>query len=222
MARERTISTGRCYLCGGVFAKAAMTTHLKSCRKKAGGSESAPADRRKAFHLVVEGRYAPEYWMHLEVDTGAALETLDRFLRNIWLECCDHMSEFRIDGDRYSFAPFGLGSDTPDVRLRDVLAPGMKFEHAYDFGSTTYLRLKVVAEVESPVRQDEIGMLAQNEPPAIPCDECGKPATQVCRQCMYSGKGWLCEECAARHECDEWMLLPVVNSPRVGVCGYAG
>jgi hypothetical protein len=32
----------------------------------------------------------------------------------------------------------------------------------------------------------------------------------------------LCQACAEDHECGEDMQLPVVNSPRVGVCGYAG
>ena len=35
-------------------------------------------------------------------------------------------------------------------------------------------------------------------------------------------EGWLCQSCADEHECGEDMLLPVVNSPRTGVCGYAG
>jgi hypothetical protein len=31
-----------------------------------------------------------------------------------------------------------------------------------------------------------------------------------------------CEKCLAENECEEEMALPVVNSPRMGVCGYAG
>ena len=36
------------------------------------------------------------------------------------------------------------------------------------------------------------------------------------------GGRWLCEDCAKTHECGEEMLLPVCNSPRLGVCGYCG
>lgn len=46
--------------------------------------------------------------------------------------------------------------------------------------------------------------------------------TQVYAQCIYEGKGWLCDKCGRIHECGEDMLLPVVNSPRVGMCGYTG
>ena len=101
MARKRTISNGKCSLCGGVFDKAAMTSHLKSCLRKQEMAGAATAQkeakRRPVFHLSVEGRYLPEYWMHLEVPAGATLDTLDRFLRDTWLECCGHMSEFEIE-----------------------------------------------------------------------------------------------------------------------------
>jgi hypothetical protein len=60
-------------------------------------------------------------------------------------------------------------------------------------------------------------------------DELEKPLTCIKNglgcwyTCMlYPDEGWLCDECAVGHECGEEMLLPVVNSPRVGVCGYVG
>ena len=64
--------------------------------------------------------------------------------------------------------------------------------------------------------------LARNDPPPIVCEVCGKPAVQVCSQCIYSGEGWVCDEHAADHPYGEEMMLPVVNSPRVGMCGYTG
>lgn len=65
-------------------------------------------------------------------------------------------------------------------------------------------------------------MLARNHPHEIECSYCGKPATHVCRECIYDDGGWLCDDCTEKHECGEEMLLPVVNSPRVGVCAYTG
>jgi hypothetical protein len=220
MAREKIVSSGRCNLCGGVFDKSAMTSHLKPCRKKQTVSEKAKMGT--VFHLLVEGRYQPEYWMHLEVPANATLDALDRFLRDTWLECCGHMSEFEIEGTRYTVEPMDVDDEGMDVQLKDVLSPKTAFLHAYDFGSTTYLKLKVVSEYESDVKGKKVRVLARNEPPVIPCGGCGKPATQVCMECSYSAEGWLCDGCAAEHECGEEMLLPVVNSPRVGVCGYTG
>jgi predicted RNA-binding Zn-ribbon protein involved in translation (DUF1610 family) len=220
------ISNGKCSLCGGVFDKAAMTSHLKSCVRKQETTEASTAQkgakRKPVFHLSVEGRYLPEYWMHLEVPVDATLDTLDRFLRDTWLECCGHMSAFEIQGARYSVEPMDFDDGDMNVKLKDVLAPGMKFYHAYDFGSTTHVTLKVVAERESEITSRHIKVLARNGPPVIPCSRCGAPAVKVCAECVYSGEGWLCEKCAGAHECGDEMLLPVVNSPRVGVCGYTG
>jgi hypothetical protein len=36
------------------------------------------------------------------------------------------------------------------------------------------------------------------------------------------GAAFLCNACVAQHGCGEEMLRPVVNSPRMGVCGYDG
>ena len=223
----RQISKGKCYLCGGTFSKSAMTKHLKSCKQKEGISKTISSGRRprktKSFHLVVEGRYLPDYWMHLEVPANAKFEALDTFLRQIWLECCGHMSAFTVEAKTYSVAPMAEFNDkSMNVKLGQVLSPGMRFYHDYDFGTTTYLALKVVSEQQSQVKGKPIQVLARNEPPLIPCVSCSNTAVQVCGQCTWSGEGWLCDQCAADHECGEDMLLPVVNSPRVGMCGYTG
>ena len=224
MVRRQPTSRGQCGLCGRMFAKARMTTHLKSCTRKAqaGGGGKKNVAKRPVFHIVVEGRYLPEYWMHLEVPTAAKLELLDQFLRDVWLECCGHLSLFQIGDTFYSVSPADMDDEPMSARLRDVVGPGVTFHHQYDFGDTTYLKLKVVSEYESALGARKVRLLARNEPPAIPCSHCGKPAIEVCLECVYSGEGWLCEACASAHECDEEMSLPVVNSPRVGVCGYAG
>ena len=223
---SKQASTGTCHLCSGIFDKSQMTRHLKACKQKECSEQPSGArgSRKKdAFHLLVEGRYLPEYWMHVELPADAQLAALDRFLRDTWLECCGHLSMFSIGDKKYSPTEMGdFDDETMDARLSEVLSPGMKFYHEYDFGSTTYLTLKVIAQEQRPIKGKAVQILARNEPPEIPCISCGKPATRVCAQCIYSGAGWLCNACAAKHECGEEMLLPVVNSPRVGVCGYTG
>jgi len=167
------------------------------------------------------------YWMHLEVPADITLTTLDRFLRDTWLECCGHLSAFEIGGVRYAsdagmYSGWGTDDKSMGVKLSRVLSPGQTSYYEYDFGTTTELTLKVVGEREGEAQGKAIQVLARNEPPVIPCDVCGKPATEVCAQCVYDEGGWLCEECVKDHECGEEMMLPVVNSPRVGMCAYAG
>jgi hypothetical protein len=223
----RIMSNGQCNLCGGTFSKSAMTKHLTSCKQREQNSLTLSSGKnlrkKKIFHLVVEARYSSAYWIHLEVPADVRLEVLDSFLRQIWLECCGHMSAFTIEGKTYSVAPMAdFDDEDMKIRLNEVLSPGMKFFHEYDFGTTTHLVLKVISQEQKQIKGKPIRILARNEPPEILCVSCGKMATQLCSECHWSGEGWLCDECAAEHQCDFDMFLPVVNSPRVGMCGYTG
>ena len=205
-----------CLLCGSRYAKVGMTRHLQSCLPK----ETEEALNQKKlkihplFHLLVTGSYSPEYWLHLKVKSESTLSNLDQFLRDIWLECCGHMSAFSYKRNELPM----------NRKLKDVLNPGMELLYEYDFGSTTELLIKVISEYMGPIQKNgSIQIVARNETPENPCDECGKhPAVQICTECQWDDAGWLCQSCADKHECGEDMFLPVVNSPRTGVCGYAG
>ena len=188
----------------------------------------------KTYHIKVADRYDPRYWMHLDVPKSLRLSDLDTYLRNIWLECCGHLSAFSISGVRYesddtlSLGPFaGPRPRNMRVKLYKVLRPGRTFSYEYDFGSTTALALRVGSEGQSDLRLG-IHLLARNDPPVLVCHSCGvASATAICAECIsYEGYdlvgGYLCTDCGGRHACDEWMRLPVVNSPRTGVCGYGG
>jgi len=97
----------------------------------------------------------------------------------------------------------------------------MKFRYEYDFGSTTELALKVIEDQNMSFKK-KVQLLARNEAPDIQCDHCEKPAVQICSECVCNEEGFLCKKCTADHKCGEEMLLPVVNSPRTGVCAYEG
>lgn len=229
---SRLQSMGKCYLCGEIVGKASMTRHLLACcppdvsQPLASGKQPTG----QSFHLLVEGRQAKAYWMHVAAPMTAPLNKLDQFLRHTWLECCGHLSAFEIGGNRYASNPMDedeLMDKELDMRARlnQVLEVGMRFFYEYDCGSTTALALKVVAlrEPGSAKVKGGVQLLARNEAPRISCQRCGnKPATQVWTECAWNGEGWLCDACAVAHECGDEMCLPVVNSPRVGVCGYTG
>ncbi len=109
-AATKEVSKGVCSFCKGEFEKAKMTQHLKYCKQRvteiATELESTPALKKtRLFHILVEGRYNPQYWMHLELSASDTLADLDDFLRAIWLECCGHLSEFTIGGTSYSSEP---------------------------------------------------------------------------------------------------------------------
>lgn len=207
---------GECYLCGGFYSKAGMINHLKACKQKHTGGESK--EKSRIFHLVVDGVHLPEYWVHLEVKGSAKLKDVDNFLRDVWLECCGHLSAFTIEGTPYFSQIVDVGDRGMTTTLNKVLSSGLEFFYEYDFGTATELGLRVVSERKGTMSQ-KIRVLARNKPPQINC-ECGRIAKWVCAVCNWEGEGWLCDSCADEHECGEEMFLPVVNSPRVGVCAY--
>lgn len=356
MAKAKIASTGICDFCKGEFDKGKMTQHLKYCKARQAGiqaeetGKSRKPKKSKLFHILVEGREYPMYWMHLEMPAALTLYELDDFLRDTWLECCGHLSAFKIGNISYASAteddfyggPFmslpggeaeatsapageeeedvedeeeeGLSLPpvpaeiqgrfqelvaaefpdreieiTPldllqklrgifsqiletapealaiseqtrgeikevirefdmqimlvgliesmedripqerdmDIPLEEALKVGQKFTHDYDFGSTTYLSLKVLAEREGVAHKGRkaIHVLARNNQPVIPCVKCGQPAV-VCEPGYYSvWDSALCEQCAQKAEDSEWSyeeMMPIVNSPRTGVCGYTG
>jgi len=159
-----------CLLCGGTFAKRGLTRHLKSCRDKHPSQTEAPAER--ILHLLVEGQDAPDYYLHVEVPARLTYADLDAFLRAIWLECCGHLSGFRFAADARPRLPavdfgddaaidawieqaarrmFAAASGDDDDRIfREKLGKrlqvGSSFEHDYDYGTTTTLSLRVIAD----------------------------------------------------------------------------
>lgn len=223
--KPRRTSTGKCEICGATVTKRSMQKHLQACIEQQEAKETStakkPAEDVRLFHILVEG-YSP-YWLHIEAEADTTLKKLDAFLRDTWLECCGHLSAFHLGGRSYMSNTTGLGGKSMNAKLSAVLAPGVVMSHEYDFGTTTELRLAVLGERTGRAGREPVRLLARNDPPATVCQECGQPATQVCTECLWEdGGGWFCEECAAEHEHDEDMFLPVVNSPRVGMCGYEG
>ena len=222
---SRVTSNGNCELCGKSYRKSGMSRHLKSCLTKTAGADDKPGQQNKSIHLLVEDTDRPEYWLHLAVPEAMELAELDQYLRDIWLECCLHLSTFDIrrtfydrvlfDDDDFLILDDQQGMD---VALGRVAPVGTRFSHRYDFGTTTELAIRSLAEVDGWA--EEIRLLARNHAPAIDCSICGAPAMWV----GPSEDDWiaitagLCDACASTSE----YRLPIVNSPRSGVCGYDG
>jgi hypothetical protein len=215
---------GVCRFCRKTFSGTAMGRHLAACPAKKEEDRNIPGAERaqdSIYHLrITASRY---YWLHIEIDAGSSLDLLDGFLRNIWLECCGHLSEFTIGGEHYSSGPpldtmlpwmEMMESGSMEEPINQVLQVKDTFDYCYDFGSTTRLRGKVFASRRGAI-PEPVRLLARNNPYKFPCSECGKPATEICLECNE----FFCERCSSKHDGD---YLPVVNSPRMGVCAYTG
>jgi hypothetical protein len=226
---------GTCQLCQKQILKGEAEFHLGGCltehHRQASGRPSP-----KYFLLVESSEHPEHYWLYLEMVQQAKLARLDQFLRSLWLECCGHLSAFTIENTRYSIdagmyeeeweTEPAMQEEPMDVPIRRVLEPGQECAYEYDYGSTTYLSIQVIAAYTGVATGSSVRLLARNDPPRLWCNGCGRVATLVCPFCKdtapFGKAGWYCPKCAKKHDCGVETMLPVVNSPRVGVCGYTG
>jgi len=187
-----------------------MMAHMEAC--------VAAHDKIGQPQPLVVLRFAavgdPRYWLVIEAKANAQLRHVDAVLRQLWLECCGHMSAFRL-GRR----ELAMTTATGIAFARAA----SKVEYEYDFGSTTALTGELVCKRQGSIGRASVRLLARNEPLVWPCGDCKAPATVVCPYCIDSDDGLFCDAHAETHEhAGEEVYLPVVNSPRMGVCAYSG
>ena len=204
-------SFGVCQSCGARKGKGAMFAHLQDCLSVHVGAGSS-GEPEALLLLRAQASGLPAFWLDMAVKREGKLKDVDRFLRRIWLECCGHMSEFSSVTHR---------KVSMNTKVSEAVGSVDRLGYVYDFGSSTELVVSLLGGINAS-SQGAVRLAARNEPPTWPCDVCGKAATAVCTQCLYEGKGFCCAGHASSHDCGEDMLLPVVNSPRMGVCGYTG
>ncbi|MDQ3022347.1 MAG: hypothetical protein M3R36_17525 [Bacteroidota bacterium] len=210
---EEIKSEGKCIYCGETFSQKEISNHLKKHLKEI--EKDIPSESENSFHLCI---HDGKMFLHVLVNGNASFKTLDTFLRKIWLDCCGHLSNFH-------HKTFKIGMSK---KFNEVLSPQLKFEHEYDYGSTTYLSVNVLGKYNVTTNND-IMLLSRNEPLKIMCSICKKrPASIICLVHLEDeGKGYYCEDCEDSHteECEDfndYAIAPLVNSPRMGVCGYEG
>ena len=231
ISMARTMTKGNCYLCGKYLAKSGVIKHLAAAHTAAGAAV------QRCVLLKVE---ADDYWLYLDMADTASLKSLDDFLRKIWLECCGHMSCFYYLMKNNGWYGGGM-QEIGMARKINTFRAGDSFLYDYDFGSTTTLKITVMdTGFFRPRQRNAVRLLARNEDYVFECRDCGQPADYVNAECFdYVENPFICEACAEKQRqraengededepddeqrYDPDMLLPIVNSPRMGVCGYEG
>jgi hypothetical protein len=249
---EKPTSEGVCLFCKKTFKKSGITRHLNThlAKESQNGKAGGNSFHLKVEQSPRWG--SGPWFLNLWIDREATLGDVDEFLRAIWLECCGHMSSFTNPqaapqrGGMWDFFEIeslleqgkiaeyeermeAANGEIPKSRkLNDALKPDMKIDYRYDFGSTTELLITVagIFPVKAP---DRIVLLSRNEPLAILCELCStEPACEICTVCMYEDSpSVFCKSCARKHAkvCNDfadYAAMPIVNSPRMGVCAYDG
>ena len=224
------MTQGECTYCSMIIDGHEIDSHIIKCTKSPYQTviEQSKSVKDKIFLIGIQSPELPLYWMFVEAKGSSTLEMFDNFLRKTWLECCGHMSHFIIGNIYYEKHPLDedIGdnkSRTMKASIENILDTNSVFHHEYDYGTTTYLQLKVFA-----VRCGTVGkpiiLVARNEAPSWLCTFCKNPATKVCGICGIGLRNVFCHKCLAKHSCtkEKGVALPLVNSPRTAQCGYTG
>jgi hypothetical protein len=217
-------SHGKCAWCGEEFSKRAVSTHFDKCPKWQEAlrlAESSDRPVETLWRLRVQDAYNNQFWLDLEMAGSVSLDKLDKYLRAIWLECCGHLSQFTIGS-------WG-GREIAKTRKADALfAPELILRHLYDFGDTSETDIRVIGSRKGKAAtKHPITLLARNLQPEALCQECAEPASWLCMECIIEHEGemtgLLCDEHVEEHPHDNYgEPHRLVNSPRMGMCGYDG
>ncbi|MDK2974202.1 MAG: hypothetical protein PWP08_573 [Methanofollis sp.] len=208
-------SSGTCLLCRAPVTKRGALKHGMECLQSSGW----PTGKKSSLLIRIQGRDEKNYWMVVLARYDALLADLDQLIRDVWVECCGHLSAFQIGGVSYA-SDDEDSENTMNVFLSGIVSPGSVFSYDYDFGSTTTLELKVIGETPVVPQEGLLCLIARNDRPTIPCDRCDGAAEFILTDIDEWAPICYCRACLASTDPDLECVDIIANSPRNGVCGY--
>ena len=207
-------------VCNNTYSRSGMSKHIQGhvnhIEKK-----DTPQKPGNCFIIKVTDEDGM-FWLYLEIPKNRTLVSLDKFFRKRWMECCGHMSAFTINDLTCYSTTYGEHDKSMNIKLDKLLYPGAQFGYEYDFGSTTFLKLQIIAANVPPFskKQNKITVIAKHDAIEFNCFVCGSEASFICTYCDMWDGAVLCKKCLDKHECGLDGALSVAQSPRAGICGY--
>lgn len=229
---------GLCKYCGKKFAPKEMLEHLAECKKREEKIYAAKKGREGFFDILITSKEIEGYWMIIEANEKTMLKEIDTFLREIWLGNEQCLSIFKIKNIKYKYISGGnLLYIEPEQSmyhtLKNVLSVGETFDYIYGENKTTKIELMVFSHrIGRRDEEEDIVLLSRNIPPKKICYKCKKNDASWVDPIMYSldGDAFWCDECKKKVGEDELILqmeyienlVPIYNSPRIGIGDYEG
>lgn len=175
---------GKCYYCGKELTERTIKRHMKNCpemKKTIEDKIKNAKEVRDQFLISIKDKKNPgKYCIYLSIDANLQLEHLDKFIRDIWVECCSHSSAFYINKKEYGNK--SDGQYKMNFQLNDILSVNQKFEYKYDFDLTTCLVLEVVDMIKVPQDFNQIEIIARNnEENNGEAEYCNSPRDGMCK-----------------------------------------
>ena len=238
-----------CTICQKKFGSIQIEKHKPICYMEQHMNESGYFIEFRSYSYITNKIYK----LYVIFGLNCKFTHIDKFLRKIWCECCNHLSEFYFFKD--------AKSNSENIKKNSFLKNYEEnvgnFGYDYDMGSTTTIYFKIISKLNGNEINTKNKIIYRNEPPVIMCDVCNnEPSVYV-----YD-EDCICNNCIINDESDnesdednesennksnenkqndknnendsndsdnyetietfniEDFVLPIVNSPRVGICGY--
>ena len=238
--RRPVPTDGSCLLCGQSMTLRRMRSHLLGhFGEKAGKRGAAPSAGGGACLVRITGYSPIRHWLYVRIGPRATLRSLDGLLRDVWVDCCGHLSSFSSGDTSYESSPtmddFGYDdreTATMDVGAARIMSEYGSLRYEYDYGTTTELFVEMASMCPAAgIKPRDVELVARNDDIPYDCTVCGGRGTAVCLcvNCSWEDRETLmCASCAKKHSHaegdngEETHLLSVTNSPRMGMCGYRG
>lgn len=148
-------SEGICLLCNSKVEYHSIAIHVKKCIKKDGANHLV--EKEKIFLFKIWQRHADGslFWLYIEINGSATLETLDVFLKKIWLNFNSDMASFNIDGEIYNC------NHNLNKKIFRLFKEEIKFNYSNNDDSNTEIKGKVISERPGKLSEN-IRMIAKN------------------------------------------------------------
>ena len=189
-----------CVLCNHKFGCRQIYEHYDQCV-----IDKCISDNRSGYlvRFFSNGLSKEPYFIYAIVGAKCTFEDVDQFLRNVWCECCEHLSEF-TDSSQKTI------SET-DLLNKYNVKDQIKYE--YDMGSMTTIYLIILHKFDD--NGEDIEVVLRNDPRIFICSQCKKNDATFFDEETEP----ICDHCVGDNDSGE--LLKIVNSPRTGICGYS-
>ena len=200
-----------CNFCSKKFGIKAIEGHLSTCIPNFVNEKSGYLIE----FISIGGVINKSYQMFAIFGNKCRFNHIDKFLRRMWCECCNHMSTIDV------IEEVNENETHTNVKFNTLIS---KYEHAnqfiycYDMGSITNIYFRIIKKLEGINKNTDIELLYRNEPFKIKCDnfkKCKGVAMYVFEQELF------CDTCKNNIDKEnQEYVLKISNSPRSGICAY--
>ncbi|WP_297632333.1 SEC-C metal-binding domain-containing protein [uncultured Clostridium sp.] len=156
---------GKCYFCGKDVTNRTAKRHAKTCsvfQEKNEEGIKLSKSLKERFIIKINDKETKKFTLYIVMDSYLKLRELDNFIRDIWVECCNHLSLFKINGERYFSNTEINDGENQEYRLEEIFDIGDKFDYEYDFGTTTYLEGEIIDKIKSGDNAPQIEIIIRN------------------------------------------------------------